>query len=60
MRHEMLRLDFALTARDTPELAARVRRDLDVVWQRVTEADPGAETLVLTGGFSRTRSPRRG
>ena len=33
-----LQLDFAFTQRDTPELRARIHRDLDTVWRRETGA----------------------
>lgn len=48
-----LALEFPFTSRDTPELRSRVRRDLERVWRDVRARDPAAETLVLTGGFSR-------
>lgn len=48
-----LALEFPFTSRDTPELRSRVRRDLERVWRDVRAADPAAQTLVLTGGFSR-------
>lgn len=59
-RAEPLRLDFPFTRHDSPELRARIHRDLDAVWRRVQEADPVAEALVLTGGFSRGEGSARG
>lgn len=41
------------TVRDTPEVVARVERDLAAVTRAVLEADPSLRGLVLTGGFAR-------
>ncbi|MGQ0535381.1 MAG: hypothetical protein ACT4PT_04855 [Methanobacteriota archaeon] len=43
----------AFTARDSPEVVARIRRDLDQVLAEVRAEDPGLRSLVLTGGFAR-------
>jgi hypothetical protein len=41
------------TVRDTPEVVARVGRDLATVAAAVRQADPALRGLVLTGGFAR-------
>lgn len=41
------------TVRDTPEVVERVERDLARIVEVLSEADPGLEAVVLTGGFAR-------
>lgn len=41
------------TEHDTPEVVARIERDLEMIRDTVLEADPGLRSLVLTGGFAR-------
>lgn len=41
------------TVRDTPEVVARIERDLAAVVEATRAADPALRSLVLTGGFAR-------
>lgn len=41
------------TVRDTPDILARIDRDLQQVTQVVRRGDPGLRSLILTGGFAR-------
>lgn len=57
--HAPAPFDFAFTARDTPEIRARIARDLDDIARSVNAADPALRALVLTGGFSRGEGTAR-
>lgn len=52
-------LDFPFTENDTPELRARISRDLRHVAARAHGLDPHLHALVLTGGFSRGEGTSR-
>ncbi len=48
------------TAHDTPAIVTRIQSDLHHIVQVVRSADPGLQSLVLTGGFARGEGSVRG